>query len=256
MKRILILAAIIMVCVTGAAGAEEEKVTGAASVDIMSNYVWRGIKVSNSWVVQPNLSVAYKGFGAGFWANYDSDSFETDSHGSVSDGHGEFSEVDLTLSYAKSFDKLTVGGGYIYYAFDGFSDTQEVYASVSYDTFLKPALTVYYDFDEGDGAFITASIGHSFSLPADMSLNLGALASYNIRNRIMGLDADGRRFSNFYHAELSSSLTIPVTKMISVTPKIAYSFAISNDAKAAMRGLANDGRRDIVYGALNLTFSF
>lgn len=95
---------------------------------------------------------------------------------------------------------------------------------------LKPTLTVYYDFDEGNGAFIIASIGHSFEVPKGIALNLGASASYNINNKVMGFDKDGKDFSNFYNAELSSALSIPVYKAITITPKVAYSFPLSNDA--------------------------
>lgn len=256
-KGRIVLAAAVMAIVglfAGSSFAEGPKVSGFASVDVMSNYVWRGIKVSNSWVVQPSVGIGYGDFAANIWANYDSDVAEATSNGETS--HGEITETDITLSYTKSIDKLTLGGGYIYYAFDGFNDTQEVYVTAAYDTLLSPALTVYYDFDEGNGAFIIASIGHTFSLPKDMSLKLGALASYNIENGIMGLDRDGSKFSNFYNAELNAALSIPITKALSITPKVAYSFALSNDAKDAMRGVANDGVHDILYGGVNLTLSF
>lgn len=258
MKKGLIVMALIAAAVMGisegASAAEEPKVSGFASVDVMSNYVWRGIKVSNSWVLQPSVGIGYGGFAANIWGNYDSDVAEATSNGDT--GHGEMSEVDITLSYTKSINKLTLGGGYIYYAFDGFNDTQEVFVTATYDTLLSPALTVYYDYDEGNGAFIIASIGHTFKLPKDMSLKLGALASYNIENGIMGFDEDGDKFSNFYNAEVNAALTIPVTKALSISPKLAYSFAISNDAKDAMNKLANDGRHDILYGGINLTLSF
>jgi hypothetical protein len=40
----------------------------------------------------------------------------------------------LTLSWDKSFDKWSLGFGYIYYAFNGFGfDTEEFYGSVGYD---------------------------------------------------------------------------------------------------------------------------
>jgi len=260
MKRISVYAAVFILVagvtglLTGVSFAEEPKVSGFGSVDVMSNYVWRGIKVSNSWVVQPSVGIGYGGFAANIWGNYDSDVAETTSNGDT--GHGEMTEVDVTLSYSKTFDKLTLGGGYIYYAFDGFNDTQEVYVTAAYDTLLSPALTVYYDYDEGNGAFIIASIGHTFKLPKEMGLRLGALASFNIENGIMGFDEDGDKFSNFYHAELNAALAIPITKALSITPKLAYSFALSNDAKDAMDGLANDGDHDILYGGLNLTLSF
>ena len=239
---------------SGSSFAEGPKVSGFASVDLMSNYVWRGIKVSNSWVVQPSVGIGYGDFAANIWGNYDSDVAEATSKGDT--GHGEMTEVDVTLSYTKTIDKLTLTGGYIYYAFDGFNDTQEFFVTAAYDTLLSPALTVYYDYDEGNGAFIIASIGHTFKLPKDMGLKLGALVSYNIENGIMGFDKNGDKFSNFYNAELNAALTIPLTKALSITPKVAYSFAISNDAKDAMKGLANDGKHDIFYGGISLALSF
>lgn len=256
MKKVRIITAVFVLLSVFSVGfvyADEPAVSGTASVDVMSNYIWRGQKLSNSWVVQPAVGITYGGFSAGFWANYDSDRFESSSSDS---GHGEFSEVDLTLNYRYSIDKVTLTGGYIYYAFDGANDTQEVYISASYDMLLSPALTVYYDYDEGNGAFIVASAGHSFSLPKDMSLNLGAYASYNLRNKVMGLDSDGKRFSNFYNAELAAGLAIPITKAVSITPKIAYSFPLSSDAKDAIGSVSDDGRKDIVYGGVNLTLSF
>ena len=235
----------------GSVHAEDIKTSGYASADIMSNYVWRGQRLSNSWVIQPSVGITYGVFGANIWANYDSDSKIDEG-----DGHGEFNETDVTLSYTRSLDKWTFGAGYIYYALNNASDTQELYLSAAYDVLLKPSLAVYYDFDEGNGAFLVASIGHSFDVGSGLNLNLGASASYNINNKVMGFDEDGDDFSNFYNAELSSSLNIPVWKAITVTPKIAYSFPISNDAEEAVKNISDDGDKDIFYGGVNIALSF
>jgi hypothetical protein len=245
------LAMVIISSLAGSVFASEIKTAGSASVDVMSNYVWRGQKLSNSWVIQPSVAITYGVFGASLWANYDSDAKVDEG-----DGHGEVSETDLTLSYTRSLDKWTFGAGYIYYAFNGAPDTQEFYLSASYDMLLKPSLSVYYDFDEGNGAFVVASIGHSLEVAKGMNLNLGAYASYNINNKVMGLDKNGDDFSNFYNAELSASLNIPVYKAITVTPKIAYSFPLSNDAEDAIKGISDDGDKDIFYGGINITLSF
>ncbi|MEW6417279.1 MAG: hypothetical protein AB1480_04065 [Nitrospirota bacterium] len=223
--------------------AEEKKTSGYASVDVMSNYVWRGQKLSNSWVIQPSIGITYGSFGTNIWANYDSDRVEA-------------TETDLTLNYSFSVNKFNFAAGYIYYALEGSDDTQEVYFSANYDILLKPALTIYYDYDEGDGAFILASICHSFGLSKEIALNLGASASYNINNKVMGFDSEGDDFSNFYNGELSSSLSIPVSKAITLTPKIAYSFPLSNDAKNAIQSISDDGDKDIFYGGINITLSF
>jgi hypothetical protein len=233
--------------------AGETQTSGFASVDLMSNYVWRGQKLSNSWVVQPSVGITHGGFGANLWANYDSDWTEV---GSTETGHGKVTETDLLLSYNFSMDKFNFTAGYIYFALEGANDTQELFFSAGYDVLLNPALTLSYDYDEGQGAFIIASIGHSFDLGKDIPLEVGASASYNINNKSMGFDKDGNDFSNFYNGELFSSVAIPVTEAFSVTPKIAYSFPLSNDAKEAISSISDDGDRDIFYGGVNLTLSF
>jgi hypothetical protein len=72
----------------------------------------------------------------------------------------------------------------------------------------------------------------------------------------MGFDKDGKDFSNFYNAELSSFLSVPVYKSIAITPKVAYSFPLSNDAKEAIKKISDDGKKDILYGGINVTLSF
>jgi len=41
-----------------------------------------------------------------------------------------------------------------------------------------------------------------------------------------------------------------------VTPKIAYSFPLSDDAKDAIKNISDDGDKDIFYGGVNVTLSF
>lgn len=251
--RILFLAIFFAAMVAGNLHAVDIETSGSASVDIMSNYVWRGQKLSNSVVIQPSVGITYGSFDANIWANYDSDRSESDD---TKSGHGEFTETDVTLSYSLSLDKLNFTAGYIYYALEGANDTQELFLSTDYDTLLSPALTVYYDYDEGQGAFIIASVGHSFDVAKKLSLAVGATASYNINNKIMGFDEDGEDFSNFYTAELSSSLSIPISNAMTLAPKAAYSFPLSNDAEEALEGISDDGDEDVFYGGINLTISF
>jgi hypothetical protein len=226
-----------------AAHAEETNIAGSASADVMSNYVWRGQKLSNASVVQPSVGITYGGFGANLWANYDTDT-------------NEHNETDLTLSYSFPIDKLGIDVGYIYYGLEGVNDTQEIYLAVSYDVLLRPSLTVYYDFDQGDGSFIVASIGHSFELTDKVALNLGASGSYNGKNAVMGTDSGGDKFSGFYNGELSASVGVQLTKAISIEPKIAYSFPLSRDAKDAIKAISDDGDKNIIYGGVNVTLSF
>jgi hypothetical protein len=235
----LLLSFVLAPCVGMAA-----ETSGSASVDFMSNYVWRGQKLSNSMVIQPSTGITYGAFGANLWANYDS-------------GTKEHNETDLTLNYANAVDKFSYDVGYIYYALEGSeNDTQEVYVTVGYDVILSPSLTVYYDFDEGDGAFIVASVGHTFELPRKLSVDVGASVSYDAGNSVMGTDSDGDDINAFYNGEISASLMIPVTDAVSVGPMIAYSFPLSNDADDAIEAISDDGDSHIVYGGINVSLSF
>lgn len=256
MKALKLFVLVTMLMCTFSIGdiyADETKTSGFASVDLMSNYVWRGQKLSNSWVIQPSVGITYGGFATNIWANYDSDWTEV---GSTETGHGKITETDLSLSYSFSMDKFNFTAGYTYFALEGAHDTQELFFSAGYDVLFNPTLVLYYDYDEGQGAFIIASIGHSFDLGKDIPLEVGASVGYNINNKSMGVDKDGNDFSNFYNGELFSSVAIPVTKAFSVTPKIAYSFPLSNDAKEAISSISDDGDKDIFYGGINLTLSF
>jgi hypothetical protein len=250
-RSMVLVTALVLSVISTAAYAEDAKVSGYTSVDVMSNYVWRGQKLSNSWVIQPSVGMTYGDFGANIWANLDSDPEYLGI-----DNRFKHTETDLTATYGFSFDKLSLTAGYIYYALESANDTQEVYLSAGYDVLLSPTLTVYYDFVEGNGGFAVASIGHSIAITKDIPLNLGASASVNLNDKVMGLDKDGNDFTNFYNGEFSASVPIPITKAFSVTPKAAYSFALSDDAKHAISSVSDDGTHDILYGGVNLTLSF
>jgi hypothetical protein len=205
--------------------------------------VWRGQTLSgDDGVVQPSVGITYGNLGANLWANHD---IETD----------EQNETDLTLTYGLSKDKLSLEVGYIYYALDGTDDTQEVYLSLAYDIILSPSVILYYDFDEGDGAFLVASVGYSIGLADKVSLDLGASASINLDNEIMGVDTDRDPFTDFYNGEVTASVSVPVGKNLSIEPKIAYSFPLSSDAEDVFEGLPS-GESDILYGGVGVSLGF
>jgi hypothetical protein len=69
------------------------------SVDIVSRYVWRGINLSESPAIQPNLAFSYKGLSIGSWASY---SFARET----------FQEVDLFLTYETNHLTFTINDYY------------------------------------------------------------------------------------------------------------------------------------------------
>lgn len=214
----------------------ETGTSGSADIGVFSNYVWRGQKLSNTWVIQPSAGITRGGFGANLWANYDTDT-------------EELTETDITFNYARSIDRLSIEGGFIYYGLDSATDTGEIYLSAGYDILLEPALAVYYDFNEGDGGFVVASIGRSFEFDRGISLGLGASAGYNLENKVMG------DFSGLYNGEVSVSLSIPAGSF-NVEPVLAYSLPLSDDAKTAIEAVSFGSDGSIFYGGVSANLSF
>ena len=216
---------------------------GSASLGIYSNYVWRGQTLSEEAVLQPTVGISWKGLGVNLWANYDADS-------------KQLNETDFTLNYAGSHGKFGYDAGYIYYGLDGLEDTQELYLSLSYDVILAPTATLYYDFDEGDGGFLVLAIGHSFPVTEAIGIDLGADVTVNLDNAIMGMDENGETFTGFYNADLTAGTSIPFAGAWSFDVLLAYSFALTDDSKAAISGASVDGEKDVFWGGAGVTLAF
>lgn len=154
------------------AWAEEKKPTADFSVSVLSQYVWRGLELSkDSIVIQPSMTVGYKGFAANFWGNMDTNQDEDMySEGDTSN----WNETDFTLSYAGSCSFADYSLGYTYYALeDGLQDTQEVYVSGALQILLAPTLTIYRDIDAGPSWYITFDVSHTFFVGRQTQLGSG-----------------------------------------------------------------------------------
>ena len=92
---------------------------------------------------------------------------------------------------------------------------------------------------------------HDITIGSDKTLSLGASLSYNADSSyaIGGYD-------EFHNANLSAALSIPVNDKISITPMIAYSTDLSNEAEAAIKALNTDADSEFVYGGVNFALSF
>jgi len=237
-----------------AAMAEEEAPSADASIGLYSKYIWRGWELSDdTLVIQPSLSVSYKGFGANLWANLNAN----DADAMAGYDSNLWTETDFTLSYDGAYDKLGYGGGWIYYSVLG-ADTQEFYATVSYDTILAPSLTIYYDTDAFAGDwYANFSIGHSIAVTEAASLDLGlAIGYYSIAG---GDPIDGSDYSELHDGVLSASMSFPVGKYITITPELYWSFPLSSKAEdfyVAANYDTNGTDDDYVYGGISVSFSF
>lgn len=242
--------------------AEDEKPTADLSVSVLSAYIWRGQELSkDSAVVQPSMTVGYKGFSANIWGNLDTDPYSTTA--GVNDP-SKWNETDLTLSYARSFGILNAEGGYIYYGLDGAKDSEEVFLTLGIDTLLSPSLTVYRDIRSYPHWYFLLGISHSFEITEKVSLELSATASYlksedsddypEINSR--GASTD-KKFDNFHDGVISASFPVSLTEYISVAPVVSCAFPLSGDAGDEMKYRSKNGNDDVfVYGGLTLSMAF
>ena len=182
------------------APADEISHSATASVSYMTQYVWRGLVLSDAGVIQPSVDFNYGGFNMNLWANYDTDKDVQQTN-----------ETDLTLKYTYSIKDLSLSAGYIYYGVVG-ANTEEAFASVSYATILNPSITYYQDLRLGHGGgFAVASLSQaSPELWHGITFGGGLSAGYDNNNYLMGLKADGKKYNGFYNGEVSSSRTVRV----------------------------------------------
>lgn len=149
-------------------------------LDFYTDYIWRGTKINDEPVFQPSFGLSAGNstlgtFSASVWGNMDLGDEGTDNE-------GEFTEVDYTFAYSRSFDALGVELGVINYQFPNtdLETTSEVYLGLSYETEvgITPGFTAYYDFDEAEGFYLNASLDYSIEIAENLSLDLGVSAGF------------------------------------------------------------------------------
>ena len=259
------------------AAAEEEKPTADFAVSPLTKYVWRGYEMTrDSIVIQPSLTVAYKGFSANLWGNLDTKPYSS-IHGTKNSAN--WTETDLTFSYTKAFGPVNAGVGYIYYSLNapyaGAADpldSQEIFVTLGLNKLLTPTITVYKEIDHYHQWYILLGVSHAFELNKTVSLKLAASGSY-----LKSEDADvgkypkydshavatNDKYNNFHDGVVTVSLPITPVKYITVTPLLSYVFPLCDDAKNEMKGRGLEGTstpasRDssFLYGGITFDFAF
>jgi hypothetical protein len=257
--------------------AEEEKPTVDFSISPLTKYVWRGQELSkDSIVIQPSMTVGYKGFTANLWGNLDTKPYAPAGKNYAS----TWTETDLTFAYNKTFGPVTAGAGYIYYALASANkdapaqlNSQEVFATLTLNKLLSPTLTVYKEIDHYHQWYFLLGVSHAFEFNKTVSLKLAASAGYLLSddaNTYAKYDSQAlqttSKFSNFHDGVISASLPIAAAKYITITPTVSYVFPLCDDAKYEMQArsqkvlfggsTASDGDSSYLYGGLTLSFTY
>jgi hypothetical protein len=247
--------------------AEEQKVTGNATLSFFNQYVFRGYELSShSLVIQPAITLSYYGVSVNVWGNYDTHQRETQSFFPNRPGHASWNETDLTLSYTHTFDKLSLTGGYIFYGTENAKQAQELFIAVGYDIITKPVFTVYQDISHYSGTYFQLAFSHSLPVYKKITLDLGASFSYmwgqgNYWKTYQESTGDytGSKYSEFHTTMLSAGFSIPVAKNFVIQPVTQFWFPLSGKAHSRVNGNPYNPSGNVdntfVYG-INSTFSF
>lgn len=253
---------------SAAPAAAEEKPTADFTVSALSAYIWRGQQQTrDSLVIQPSMTVGYKGFSANVWGNLDTNPYSpTDASYS-----SNWTETDLTLSYSRAFGPVTAGLGYIYYSlnapYSGAADpldSQELFASLAGNIPLTPTLTVYKEIDHYHQWYILFGVSHTFELTKTIGLKLAGSVSYlksEDASTYPKFDDNAQpttdKFSNFHDGVVSASLPIALFQYVTIAPTVSWVFPLCDDAKNEMKGRSKNGKEyNYLYGGVNLSFSF
>ncbi len=202
-------------------------VTGSTS--FYSQYMWRGMRLDNDYVLQPSLTVnAFNGWSLNVWGSYDVDN-SADALNS--------NETDTTLTYTKKFEGLSLLGydfkpisvtvGHVYYDFPGTNTfAKEAVLGFAYDTFLSPTFTWYHDYSResqggGDGDYLMLCASKSLEINKNygVTLDLSGHVGYNKGDFILGEGGD---------VLLTSGITVPITQNLKFSPTINYAIPFGN----------------------------
>lgn len=236
MKRMTLIAVLVVMMLSCGQAMAADATVG---VDLNSAYVWRGITFNDGAVAQPSLDVTKGNWGINVWGNFDIDDYD----GTLEDG--EFSEIDLTLSYSFNVEILDITVGYIEYLFpEGGAGTREIFASfgVGFLENFSAGADFYYDIDEVDDYYISLGLGYSCGLSDKVTLDAGVSIG------IAGQDASLGPDEGFHDINLSLGLSYAVTEAMSIGAMVAYTDSLDDD-------VLPDQDTDF-YGGINLYYSF
>ena len=93
MKTKVIIASILGAAMTKSSSASaQDKITVNGNIDLVNNYVWRGMDQNSGVSVQPSLSLSYKGLSLYAWG----------SQSITNNADRDVQEFDINLSYSSS----------------------------------------------------------------------------------------------------------------------------------------------------------
>lgn len=159
----------------------------SSNLTLVSRYIFRGSDIirDNRPAVQPSVTLNLGE--SGVWFN---------AWSAVALVDTDFVEVDLIVGYDKVLSKdITLSTGIGLFTFPSYpnypdknSSSPEIYSGATFSSVpLSPRLTAYYDFNLGDGFYLTLDLQKSFYL-GGQALRPTFLLGYTNQNKKFGVD--------------------------------------------------------------------
>lgn len=237
------------------------------NVDVLSDYMWRGMMLSGNPVWQPSVDIGFN-FGdwgkltANIWSTFDF-THKTMDHNSINSRKGcSWQETDYKLGYEVDLLGFTWSVGHIWYTYPkkfGSTD-QELYAGLSYENpFLTPSFTAYWNYSDSYGnnkgmMYYEFAVEHEFALTDLWAVTPYARLGFgNSHWTAYSTDVESA------HAELAEqtigvSTSYSLTDYLSIGAQINYTWIPSTTLRHY--GYMADDKDQLVWGGVNLSLSF
>ena len=221
-------------------------------MDVLSDYVWRGMICNGNPVWQPSVTLGYDAgdlgaVSANVWQSYDL----THKRGTSNTSRRScgLQEVDYTLAYANSIGPVGLEAGHVWYTFpnnNGHSD-QELYATVSYkNDIATPTASAYWNYSDSAGTDVSA-VYFSFGLSRDFNpidkLTLTPKAEIGFGDHAYTDSSGGTELTD---QTIGLSASYAITEWFSVGAQINYTWTPSHTLRH--EGYMGEGKHQILWG--------
>ncbi len=247
---------------------EEEEEESALSIeltmDVLSDYVWRGIINNDNPVWQPSVTIGYDmgdygSLSANIWSTFSLT--DKRSTGMKSRRAAGCQEIDYTISYAVDLAGFGLEIGHIWYTYpsnDGPSD-QDVYASISYENpILTPSASVYWNYSDSAGnddscLYYNVAVAHEFGITDALTFTPSASLGFggNAWSKYAADESTGMELSD---QTTQLALSYAVTDNFSLGAHIDYTWIPSKTLRHA--DYMGRGKDQLLWGGISATLTF
>ena len=253
-----------------------------AGVDVLSDYMWRGVILNDNWCWQPSVSFGYNtedlgGIYFNYWGSYDF----THRRNSIPGGgnsrmRGGVQEDDFYLGYTKSFGDFDFELGWYWYEYPNNGKYTghcaghlgcDLYAGVFYNNdYVTPGVELLWACLNNHGhepatAYVRFSAKHEFELCDSLTLTpkatLGVGDTAFVQNNTGNVRSNAGAHTEMTDQTSSLTLTYKVCDNFSLGVSANYTWIPSHTLrKDRYMTCGHDSRNQLFWGGFNATVSF